>query len=138
RVAVDQRKLLADQLVQERIGAQRVLEDETGRLARGERDARGERGRPGPEVRRQSYVIGGGDRADAHALGEPAGDGEIGLEHVGAPQLGDLAEVVAGGRPPPRRGWGPRGAGGAPRPPPRGGGARPRQPTGDAPLSPPR
>src|SRR3970040_87691 len=75
-------------------GGERVLEDDPGTLARGEGDPRGEGGSARPEVRRQPQVVGGGDGADAHALRDAARNREIGLEHVGAAQLRDLAEVV--------------------------------------------
>src|SRR5262245_47231279 len=94
-LAVDHGELLVDQLVEQRVGAERVLEDEAGALARGQGEAGGEGGRAGPEMRRQPQVEGRRDGGDADAFRQAAGDREVGLQDVGAALLGDLAEVVA-------------------------------------------
>src|SRR5688572_3340112 len=71
-VTVDHGELLLHEVVQQRVGAQRVLEDEAGALAGGERDAGGEGRRAGPQMRRQAQVERGRDGGDADALAEAA------------------------------------------------------------------
>ena len=90
------RKILLDQIVQQRVGAERILDDEPGR--RGRRDCKpgGKGRRAGPQMRRQLQVEGAGDRRNAHRLGDAAADREVGLHDVDRAQHREVAEIVAG------------------------------------------
>ena len=66
-MAVDHREVLERELVEHRVGAERVLEDEAAGRDRGDVQAGGEGQRAAPEMRREAQLVGAGQRLDAHA-----------------------------------------------------------------------
>ena len=73
----------AEQLVQERVRAERELDHTAAGLANAERGAGGERQCRTPAVRRQLELMALGEGRDAAPLGRPAADRQVGLEDVG-------------------------------------------------------
>ena len=83
---------LLDQVVDHRVGAERIFDDEACRRGRADMQPGEEAGRAGPQMRRQAQVERAGDRADPHRLADAAAERRIRLEDVGRLQDGEVAE----------------------------------------------
>src|SRR6202008_3299866 len=79
-LAVPDPELLFDEIVQQRVGAERIFDDETGRGCCGNMQTGGKCWGAGPKMRREPQIVGAGQRGDAPRFGDAAADGESRLE----------------------------------------------------------
>ena len=89
-------EVLLDQVVQHRVVAERVFQDEAGADAAARCSPAAKAGAPDQRCGARRRLKAQAIAAMRIALGHAAGDGEVGLQHVRGAQLRQLAEVVAG------------------------------------------
>ena len=71
-----------DKVVEQRIGAEGIFDDEPGRRGGSDMQSGGESRSAGPQMRRELQIVGTGQGGNAHRLGNPAADRKVGLENI--------------------------------------------------------
>src|SRR5207237_4506083 len=86
-------KRLLDEVVQQRVGAEGILDNEPCWRRGGNVQPGGEGRGAGPKVRRELKIMGAGKGGNPHRLGNAAADREIRLENVDRRQHRQIAEA---------------------------------------------